>query len=638
MGERDVTSLHDHEQRQRFARALLDDIAVLDEMVRAGALERGQRRIGVEQEMFLVRPSGRPAAIALEALEQLSDSDVTTEIGLFNLEHNVAPRNLAAGCLRSLEADLHAKLAEIRAVAQSLGADVCLAGILPTIQLADLTLANLTPLPRYRALNEAITRLSGGAVRTLIQGRDNLQLALDSIMLETCNTSIQLHLQVDVEELPRIYNLAQLVSGPAVAVAANSPLLLQHRLWHETRIPTFEQSVDVRSTGDRQRDSWQRVHFGDDWVGSDILDVYRDQVARHRITLMGETGESSREVRARGGVPSLRALSLHNGSLYRWNRLCYGVTGGRPHLRIEHRPIAAGPTVVDEVANCAFFLGMVLGLEASGVDARREFAFSDAKSNFIVGARYGLESSMRWLNGRVVPVKELITSTLLPLAREGLRGAGLDESECSRYLDIIAERAATGTNGATWTLDAYNSLGNVPSRCAKAGVVTRAMMARQWSNDPMHTWTPITAEERESWTDHCATVGELMTTDLFTVREDDLLDVAASVMHWKHIRHVPVLNDQDELVGLISHRALLNYLISAANGAALSTAQDVMATDVTVLSPLDSCDEALRVLQRTGMGSLPVAHEGRLVGMLSERDFLPLVRRARGHPLPGTTG
>ena len=194
------------------------------------------------------------------------------------------PTTLGAGSLTALEDQLNTALARARSAAKSLDADVFLGGILPSIQLADLVIDNLTPLPRYRELDRLITTLCGGDVRTFIQGRDNLQLSLQSVMLETCNTSIQIHLQMDLEKMSRIYNIAQLASGPVVAAAANSPLLLQHRLWHETRIPTFEQSVDIRSTSNRQRDTWQRVHFGDDWVSDNILDVYRDQIARHRIT------------------------------------------------------------------------------------------------------------------------------------------------------------------------------------------------------------------------------------------------------------------------------------------------------------------------------------------------------------------
>jgi CBS domain-containing protein len=630
MGDLDVAAGDDEARRRQFARALLDDLEALAQMVRDGTVERGVRRIGFEQELFLVRPSGRPAPIAMELLARLADPSCTTEIGRFNLEHNAPPSPLAAGCLSGLEAHLDAALDRVRNAARAVGADLALAGILPSIQLADLVLDNLTPLPRYRELNRVITSLCGGEVRTLIQGRDNLQVNLGTVMLETCNTSIQVHLQVDAEQLPTIYNIAQLVSGPVVAAAANSPLLLQHRLWHETRIPAFEQSVDIRSTPDRQRDTWQRVHFGDDWVGGDILDVYHDQVARHRITLMGETGESSLAVLARGEVPALRALSLHNGSLYRWNRLCYGVTDGRPHLRIEHRPVAAGPTVLDEVANTALFLGLVLGLEAEVGDVRRRFTFSDAKANFVAGARYGLEATMRWDGGRALPVRDLLGAELLPLARRGLLGAGLDPAEVDRFLGVIEARVASGRNGARWMLDAYEALGGIPNRIARAEAVTRAMMARQWRGEPVHEWTVPTADEGADWTSHCSTVGQLMTTDVFTVRPGDLVDMAASVMEWKHIRHVPVEDDTGALVGLVSHRQLLQHWAQHGREPSATAVRDVMTPAVITVAPLDGCRRALALMREHEIGCLPVVHEGRLVGIVSERDFLPLAERGMG--------
>lgn len=622
MGDLDIQSGGGGAQQHRFARALLDDLHVLEYMVREGILERGERRIGFEQEMFLVRRSGRPAPIAIELLALLDNAAFTTELGLYNLEANLAPMPLAGGCLSTLEAYIEDILTKARTAARALDADVCLAGILPSIQLADLTLDNLTPRARYFELDRTITALCGGKVRTLIQGRDNLQLSLDNVMLETCNTSMQVHLQVDFDQLSRVYNLAQLVAGPVVAAAANSPLLLQHRLWHETRIPTFEQSVDIRSAHDRQRDTWQRVHFGDDWAPDNMLDMYRDQVARHRITLMGETGESSIDALQRGEIPKLRALALHNGSLYRWNRLCYGVTNGRPHLRIEHRPIAAGPTILDEVANTALYLGLVLGLETELDDVRAQFSFSDVKANFVAGARYGLESTMRWAHGRAVPVRELLRDLLLPVARLGLLRNGITETECDRYLGVIEGRVNSGRNGARWMLDAYDALSFIPNRAARASAVTRAIMARQWLGEPVHQWSMPSPEEGASWCAQGTTVGELMTTDVFTVGPDDLVDIAASVMEWKHIRHVPVQDDSGALVGLLSHRQMFAHWAAHPRVGSATAVREVMRAGIVTVSPLDSCRDALRIMREQNIGCLPVEHEGRLVGIVSERDFL----------------
>jgi CBS domain-containing protein len=620
MGEHDILSSLDDEQRRRFSRAVLDDLRALDRMCTDGLIEQGVRRIGAEQEMFLVDRSGRPAPVALDLLPQLGEG-FTTEIGRFNLEYNLPPSLLGPGALRAMETDLDTHLARVRTAAAPLGADVLLAGILPSIDLADLVVENLTPLPRYHELNHLITTLTGGPVRTLIQGRDNLQVSLDNVMLEACNTSFQVHLQVSAGEFARFYNVAQLVAGPVVAAAANSPILLQHRLWHETRIPAFEQSIDIRSAPSRQRGTYQRVSFGEGWVNDSLLELLQDQVARHRVMMMGETGESSLDVLGRGEVPRLRALCLHNGSVYRWNRPCYGILDGKPHLRIEHRPLPSGPTVIDEVANAALLLGLMLGIERTYGDIRSRFNFGDARGNFVAAARYGLYAGFRWEGGEAIDARTLLSQRLIPLAREGLREAGVTAEECDRYLGLMDARVHSGRNGAAWMLEAYQALGDIRSPTVRSQVLTRAIMARQWIGVPVHEWTLPSMSEEGRWQERFQRVSQVMSTDIFTIGPDDLVDVAAAVMHWKRIRHVPVEDANGHLVGLVSYRALVR-LVGEGRGGQPVPVREIMHPDPVTVSPAESCRDAVRLMHDRKLSCLPVVHDGRLVGIVSERDFL----------------
>ncbi|MFL5521355.1 MAG: CBS domain-containing protein [Gemmatimonadales bacterium] len=620
MGEHDILSSLDDERRRRFSRAVLDDLRALDAMCSAGLIERGVRRIGAEQEMFLVDRSGRPAPIALDLLPQLGEG-YTTEIGRFNLEYNLPPSRLGAGALRDMETTLDSQLARVRAVAAPLGADVLLAGILPSIDPADLVVENLTSLPRYHELNRLITTLAGGPVRTLIQGRDNLQVSLDNVMLEACNTSFQVHLQVSAEEFAHFYNVAQVVAGPVVAAAANSPLLLQHRLWHETRIPAFEQSIDVRSAPSRQRGTWQRVSFGEGWVDHSLIELLQDQVARHRVLMMGDTGESSLDALARGEVPRLRALCLHNGSVYRWNRACYGIIDGKPHVRIEHRPLPAGPTVIDEVANAALLLGLLLGMAHAHGDVRTRFSFGDVRGNFVAGARYGLYAGFRWEGGETIDARTLLSERLIPLAREGLREAGVGTDECDRYLGLMDARVRSGRNGAAWMLEAYHALNEIRSPTARCQVLTRAIMARQWNGVPVHEWSLPSMSDEDRWQERFRRVSQVMSTDLFTIGPDDLVDVAAAVMHWKRIRHVPVEDATGRLVGLVSYRALVR-LVGEGRGGARVPVREIMSPDPVTVGPGESCRNAMHIMHDRRLSCLPVVHDGRLVGIVSERDFL----------------
>lgn len=630
MGLQDIDRHDDEAARQEFTRALLDDLQTLERMVQAGMIESGIRRMGAEQEMFLVDAAGRPAPLAEPMLDAL-DPDFTTELGRFNLECNLPPRPLEGDCLGWLEERLDDALARARAAAAGLEGDVVLTGILPSIELSDLTLDRLSPGPRYHELNRLITDLAGGEIRTLINGIDQLQLVHDNVMLEACNTSFQIHLQVGMAEAPLVYNLAQVVTAPVLAAAVNAPLLLQHRLWHETRIALFEQSLDIRTVAGRQRGSWQRVSFGHDWVQESPLEVFRDQIARHRVLLTRDTGPRSSTLLARGEVPPLRALAVHNGTVYRWNRLCYGILDGVPHLRIEHRPLPAGPTVVDEVANAALFYGLMIGLGHLLGDVRQMFRFEDVRANFLAAARSGLGATLRW--GRDTQrADRLLLDHLLPIAHQGLERLDVPGDHRDRYLGIIEERVRTGRTGAQWQLDGFRTLAGARTRSVRTAELTRAMLERARTGEPVHRWAPPSREPETEWRDQHRVVAQVMTTDLFTARPDDPVDVAVSVMDWKHIRHVPVEDDQGVLVGMLSYRALLRH---AAAGTGSRTVGDLMHQAPLTVSPETSCVEAIRLMRGRGVGCLPVVHQGRLVGILSERDFLAVAARLFEEQLGG---
>ena len=289
-------------------------------MLENGLIESGVRRFGCEQEMFLVNRAWRPAPVAMEVLERLDGEAFTTELARFNLEMNVEPMILGGACLSTLQESIEELLDMAREAASEEGADVVLAGILPTLGKSDLTLDNISPMPRYYALNESLTRMRGRAYRLQIQGRDELQIEHDSVMLEACNCSCQVHLQVDSTEFAPMYNAAQAMTGPVLAAAVNSPVLFGKRLWAETRIALFRQSIDTRSTSVHLREFSTRVRFGDRWVKESVAELFQEDIAQFRVLLAQETVEDPFEQLASGDIPRLHALQLHNGTVYRWKR------------------------------------------------------------------------------------------------------------------------------------------------------------------------------------------------------------------------------------------------------------------------------------------------------------------------------
>jgi CBS domain-containing protein/gamma-glutamyl:cysteine ligase YbdK (ATP-grasp superfamily) len=623
MGEHNVSATQDEQQARHFMKALLRDLTALEQMLEGGQIESGVRRIGAEQEMFLVDAALRPAPVAPAVLQHLNEPRLTTEIGRFNLEANLSPQLFTGAGLHRMEDELRELLALAQRGAAACQADVLLTGILPTLHQSDLTLDNLSPGPRYDELNRTISRLRGNTFNIHIKGLDELQLTHDNVLLEACCTSFQVHLQVSAEEFAKLYNLAQVLTAPLLAAATNSPLLLGHRLWHETRIALFQHAVDERSNARQLRDHPPRVSFGEAWVKSSVLEIFREEIARFRIVLTKGIEEDSLATLARGELPELAALRLHNGTVWRWNRPCYGVSGGRAHLRIENRVMPAGPTVIDEMANAAFFLGLMEALPEEYGDVTNRMSFDETKENFFAAARHGLKAQFTWLDGRNTPATALILDELLPLAHAGLQRAGIGDADRLRYLGVLEERVRSGQNGSAWLLRSLSRMSERGTREQRQRALAAMTLAQQQTDAPVHTWPLAQLEEEKDWRRNFQTVGQFMSTDLFTVRPGDLLDLVACVMDWRHVRHVPVEDDEGRLVGVISYRDLLHLLAQGKAGTPL-TAREVMVPQPLTVSPQCATLEALEMMRRENIGCLPVIEKDKLVGIVTAYDFLAL--------------
>lgn len=625
MGEHSVSHNPDDKQARAFMRGLLEDVRALEQLLATELVERGTRRIGAEQEMFLVDEAFRPAPIGPEVLERIDDDRLTTELARFNLEANLSPRSFGGSCLRDMETELRELLGQAARAANSLDARVLLTGILPTLRKADLGLDNLTPVPRYFALNDTMSRLRGGAFHIVIRGIDELETTHDNVMLESCNTSFQIHFQVAPEEFAPLYNVAQLITAPVLAAAANSPVLLGRRLWSETRIALFQHSVDTRSDHLQDRGHLPRVHFGKDWVQESILEIFREDITRFRsIIAMPLTEDPIALVKA-GKVPQLHALRLHSGTIYRWNRACYGLSGpDKAHLRIENRALPSGPTVEDEMANAALFFGLMASFADSNPRVKDELPFDAAKSNFFAAAQQGLRAQFEWLGGRTVDASALILEQLLPRAKEGLQGAGLDANDVTRYLDIIEARVRSGRTGARWAQDSLQAMDDHARSDLRFRTLTAAMWEHQQGDAPVHAW-PLASldDDTDRWKNSFETVEQIMSTDLFTVRPGDIVDLAASVMDWRHIRHVPVEDDEGRLVGLVSHRMLLRLVAQGSQDRDdPPLVEQLMRKDPITVAPETATLDAIELMRKHGVACLPVVRDERLVGIVTERDLI----------------
>ena len=635
MGEERV-NVPTQDSRSSFTHHLLRDVQALEYMLKHEWFETDTIRIGAEQELCLVdRKTLKPTPKNMAVLKRLKDYPwATTEIARFNLECNFTPQVFTGDALRKMEQENMQQLRIVKEAAKASNAHIVLTGILPTLRKFDLNLENLTPKPRYLALIEAIKaqQKNERGFELNLHGIDELHINHDSPLLEACNTSYQVHLQVTPDTFVPMYNIAQAVAAPILAIAANSPLVFGKRLWHESRIALFQQSLDVRTSKEHMRTSEPRVSFGTQWLDKSIMEIYKEDIARFRVLLGTEIDQDSLEMIGQRKVPNLRALQVHNGTVYRWNRPCYGISdNGMPHLRIENRVLPSGPTVLDQTANAAFWLGVMIGMAHEFKDIREHLSFADVKDNFSKAAKFGIDSQFTWFNNRKITCRELILQELIPLAYNGLKLQGIDQADIERYLSVIQGRAEVHQNGARWLLKSFTQLTERVNRDEAVTILTSQMVKCQLEQEPVHQWPMPTVEDLKHYRPVGLRVEEFMETDLFTVRESDLLELVGDLMDWRKLRYLPVEDENGHLCGLITTRKLLRYYIKRGriNNEMndYKTVGDLMISNPTTVSPQTTIKDAMHTMRGCKLGCLPVVKDNELVGIITEMDFLRVAGR-----------
>jgi hypothetical protein len=484
----DLFTLHDYRRhREKMARCL-DAFALMLDHFR---FDEDKPMIGLEIEIDLIDRLGSPTMNNAKILDLIGSPVFQAELGLFNLEANIPPRLIGSDGLGECERYLIGELAAAEARAQSAGTGLVLIGILPTIEPRHTVLANISANPRFRVLNEQIVDARGDELTIDIRGVERLRLSTESIMPEAANTSVQFHLQVTPATFANYWNASQAIAGVQVAVGANSPYLFGRRLWDETRVPLFEQATDTRTEELKNQAVRPRVWFGERWITS-IFDLFEENVRYFPALLPYCEDEEPGDLLAAGEVPNFGELRLHNGTVYRWNRPVYDIdpVDGIPHLRVENRVLSAGPTVVDMLANAAFYFGLTRYFAELDRPVWTQMPFPAAERNFYAGCKEGLGATLYWPRCGEIPVTELVLTRLLPAAAAGLDGFGVDPAVRDGLLGIIEQRCVTGRNGAVWQTE---MVGRLEERGLDRAAALREMLLRyvahMHTNEPVHRWS-----------------------------------------------------------------------------------------------------------------------------------------------------
>lgn len=611
-----------------FTKKLLRDLDALEVLLEQRSIEDDKTRIGAEQELFLADQHLQPNPCNIELLEKINTKRFTTELARFNMEINLEPLVFETDCLSKLHSNLNENLQKAASYAQELDCRLMLIGCLPTLRKSDLNIRNITPALRYKVLNEALCNLRSEQQELNIKGTDELHIKHDSVMLEACNASFQVHFQVNQNNFINLYNIAQLVAGPTLAAAANSPFLFGRRLWHETRIAVFQQSIDIRKPGTYVNHQEPRVGFGTKWVKDSILDIYREDLSRFRVIMgLPDLPDSLDQVR-NGETPELRALQLFNSTVYRWNRPCYGITHDKPHIRIENRVLPSGPTPADETANAAFWFGLINGIAIRYGDVTGMIEFDEVRANFVAAARRGLLAQFKWFDGKYLSAQHLILDNLIHLAEEGLRASKLNESDIRTYLGIIDTRVRNSLNGALWQLESWNNLSAKYNEFEKSLYMTQAYHENHINDVPVGEWPGIKPVVSKSSRTIKMKIEQIMSRDVFSLHEDDVIDLAANIMEWRKITSIPVINSKGELTGLITYRYVIELLNKLSRGILSEQELPVKALikgSIISVEPDTLIKDGLELMIENDLICLPVVQDHKLVGIVTRSDFLKVL-------------
>jgi hypothetical protein len=489
MGQEVAAKTFTREDRQRYRRKVRACLEVFARMLAESRFEPARGSVGLEIELNLTDEGGEPAMANAAVLEAIADPDFQTELGQFNVEINIAPHLLGGRVFEELERGARASLNNAEERARTVGAHMVIVGILPTVGAQHLHAETFSANPRYQLLNEQIFAARGEDLDIAIAGVERLATHADTIAPEAACTSVQFHQHVEPDAFARHWNAAQALAGVQVAVGANSPFFYGKELWRETRIALFEQATDTRPEELKAQGVRPRVWFGERWITS-IFDLFEENARYFPALLPLSDDEDPLETLERGDVPTLPELRLHNGTIYRWNRPIYDVVRGQPHLRVENRVLPAGPTVLDTMANAAFYYGLLRMLAEDERPVWSQMSFSAAEENFHAGARDGIDARVYWPGLGEVPVAELVLRRLLPLASEGLTQWDVDADERDRLLQVIERRCVTSRNGAAWQSEVFHRL--YDDKGMDRSEALRAMTVRyrdhMHSNQPVHEW------------------------------------------------------------------------------------------------------------------------------------------------------
>lgn len=470
-----ANSGYTREDVEKFRENLKTETEILRSWFEQKKFVSDMNKTGIELEAWLVDENMLPDPFGSEFLSSLKHDQVVPEIAKFNFEINSNPYDLRGNVFSNLEQELNTIWGKCEKVANAKDKHAMLVGTLPTLRPSMLSLEYLSPQNRYSIMNSQVMKMRDGKPLYIrLEGKDNLYMYMDSVIAECAATSLQIHLSVNQDNAKRYYNASMISSAFLIAMSANSPYFFGKELWDESRIAIFEQAVELQSKSCKGK-SIKRVTLGNGYVENSLFELFEENLNDYPI-LLAEHNDND---------PSkLTHLNLHNGTIWRWNRPIVGVgKDGKNHLRIEQRSPSAGPTIVDAIANSAFYIGLVDYLANHEIVPEHMIFFDEAIHNFYKASRQSFFCKVRWIDGKLHDMKDLLQYEIFPHVKHALLKRGIDKEEVNYYMDgVIYPRLQKGVNGAIWQKAFIHMKGK------RFQELLETYIENQYSGLPVHQW------------------------------------------------------------------------------------------------------------------------------------------------------
>jgi gamma-glutamyl:cysteine ligase YbdK (ATP-grasp superfamily) len=477
--DKDSFTAFDHKE---FRTRLQNQLGEMRSILECPGFSDGPASIGAELEMYLVDHHGTPVAKNAELINLMQHSQLTEELNQCNLEFNLSPVAAKGKPFYTMEQELLPLLNELQNKASEINTNIVPIGILPTLKSEHLQRSFMSDLPRYRALTNQLSASKGEPFLVDIHGQDTLKVSCEEVTLEGANTSFQIHLKVPADRFADMFNAAQLVTPLVLALSGNSPTLMGKRLWQETRIALFKQSIDNRIRSLTQWRQPARVSFGQGWVRRGAWELFAENVALYPPLLPYLFPEDKK----------FSELNLHHGTVWSWNRAIFEPNHGG-HLRIEFRAFPAGPTVTDMMANAALVIGWTQALSSDIESYLVKMPFQYAEYNFYRAAQKGLDAEILWPRSLQHQPTEILAydviKSLLPLAAKGLRELNVDDEEIAKVMKVLEARLANKQTGSQWQLKTLQKYETSLSRDESLIKMLNDYMANMTLGHPVSTWS-----------------------------------------------------------------------------------------------------------------------------------------------------